>query len=263
MIVIRSLRPILSSLALSALAMAALANENAEELGGCKGGNPEQQIEACSRLIESGKLPKDLLPHAFNNRGMAKTGLGDIEGALNDLDQALKFDPSHEHANLNRGYANMLLGNLDEAKRDFVRAMEANPLFAEPYIGRALTSIMNGETDLAIADLDKAIKFDPRNINAYINRGFAHRMKGDISKAIADFKAALKLDPLDKEVQQNLDELLQEQKAPSANSTKEVKRGFHLAARRVTGQASRLRYVLRPGEIGKNSITCNEQHLSC
>ncbi len=241
---IQRLSPLLLALLFPAFAAVAMANTTDSGFEGCKENEPHAQIEVCTRLINLGTLPAELIPDAYNNRGMAKIVLGDVEGGVKDLDHALSLEPEHEHAHLNRGYAYIFLGDLSTAKRAFERAMQVTPFSAEPYIGRALASIMNGEAKPAINDLDKAIKFEPRNIIAYINRGCAHRMNGETSKAIADFEMALKIDPQDPDAQRILDELMLEQNAPTAKSTIPGTARYRLYSRHRI-RSLQLKYVLR------------------
>ena len=39
---------------------------------------------------------------AYNNRGFAKSKLGDLEGAISDYDEAIRLDPEYATAHTNR-----------------------------------------------------------------------------------------------------------------------------------------------------------------
>jgi tetratricopeptide (TPR) repeat protein len=63
------------------------------------------------------------LATAYNNRGNAKRGLGDVAGALADYDRALALDPRLAAAYINRGLTRLLQWQEAEAQRDFDRCL--------------------------------------------------------------------------------------------------------------------------------------------
>ena len=70
--------------------------------------------------------------------GAAKIAEGDFEGAIKDLDEAIRLDPKNATAWHDRGFAKKELGRYAEE----------------------------------IADYDEAIRLDPKNATAWISRGF-------------------------------------------------------------------------------------------
>ena len=93
------------------------------------------------------------------DRGVAKSDLGDKQGAIADYNQAIQFKPDNAEAYLNRGRAKDKLGD---------------------YQG-------------AVADYNQAIQFKPDFANAYYNRGNAKKNLGDNQGAISDFNQAAQL----------------------------------------------------------------------
>ena len=64
------------------------------------------------------------LAWAYNNRGVAKNGLGQPEAALADYDQAIALNPVYAAAHNNRGVANQNLGRITEARADYQKAID-------------------------------------------------------------------------------------------------------------------------------------------
>ena len=77
----------------------------------------EEGIADCDQAI---KLDPRLAS-AYDNRGLAKFGLGRNEEAIADFDQAIKLDPSAISYS-NRGVVKHMIGRSSEAKEDLVKA---------------------------------------------------------------------------------------------------------------------------------------------
>jgi tetratricopeptide (TPR) repeat protein len=64
---------------------------------------------------------------AFNNRGNARRDKGDLDGALQDLTEAIRLKPGCADAFHNRGNARIAKGDLDGALPDFTKAIRLKP----------------------------------------------------------------------------------------------------------------------------------------
>src|SRR5437667_7763689 len=119
----------------------------------CSGDSaPEAAIEACSRLIASGRMA----------------------GA--ELGKALFW----------RGYAHDRQGATDSAIADYSEAIRLDPTTAAAYEGRARILTETGHRDRAIADWSEIVRLDPNNLTAHINRGVLRFFTGDLDHAIED-----------------------------------------------------------------------------
>ena len=87
---------------------------------------------------------------------MRKAG-GDLEGAIEDFDQAIEIDPRYFEAYINRGalYCDQL--------HDYDRAIEINPLYPEAYTNRGNIRRSRGDLPGAITDFEKALEVAPAN----------------------------------------------------------------------------------------------------
>jgi tetratricopeptide (TPR) repeat protein len=61
---------------------------------------------------------------AYNNRGVAKSGLGNKQEAISDFDKAIAINPQSAEAYGNRGNAKSDLGNNQDAIIDLSKAAE-------------------------------------------------------------------------------------------------------------------------------------------
>ena len=61
---------------------------------------------------------------AYNNRGIARDGLGDKKGAMEDFNQALRINPNNDKAYYNRGIVRYGLGDKKGAIEDLQKAAD-------------------------------------------------------------------------------------------------------------------------------------------
>ncbi|WP_255608751.1 tetratricopeptide repeat protein [Methylosinus sp. Sm6] len=184
-----------------ALSCALVAQARADDLDLCidSAANPDASIPACTRLLDKGGSVEEA-SELYNQRGVAKEGKGDLDGASRDFTAALDRNPNLTVALKNRGFVRKKLGEADLAVADFSRALrlaQNGPLAADLYNLRGATLIDKDEYDAAIADFNRSIMVDRKYVKAYVNRGQAYYFKRDFDKAIADFDQAVRLLPDD------------------------------------------------------------------
>jgi tetratricopeptide (TPR) repeat protein len=135
----------------------------------------QEAVEAYTKAI-------DIKPHpwVYNNRGLARSELGDLDGAIADYDQAIKLNPQLVEAYGNLGNIHYLSGDLDGAIDYFTEAIKINPQLAEAYLGRGVARSDSGDLSGAIEDYTEAIKLNPQDVKAYYHRGDARFQLGDL-----------------------------------------------------------------------------------
>jgi tetratricopeptide (TPR) repeat protein len=139
----------------------------------------------------------ELSPRAafYLNQGIVRNDLGDKQGAIDDFNQAIKFNPNLALAYYNRGIVRYELGDKQGAIDDFNQAIKFNPNLAEAYYNRGIVRYELGDKQGAIDDFNQAIKFNPNLALAYYNRGIVRYELGDKQGAIDDFNQAIKINP--------------------------------------------------------------------
>lgn len=132
---------------------------------------------------------------AYDNRGTAKSAMGDPEGAIADFDKGIELNPRFPNAYYNRGNAKLTTGDLLGAISDYDKAVEIDPLFVGSYVNRGSARSRLGDHKAAIADCDKALEINPQLELAFDIRGGAKHALGDHQGAIADCNKAIEFNP--------------------------------------------------------------------
>lgn len=156
----------------------------------------DTQIIGCTSVIESGKERNDNLAIAYSNRGNAYRFKGDVDRAIQDYDQAVKFDPKSAAVFINRGAGYDSKGQHDRAIQDYDQAIKLDPRQIVAFLNRGIAYNSKGQHDRAIQDYDEAIRLSPKREAIHVlNRGNAYRLKGDIDRALRDLNEAVALNP--------------------------------------------------------------------
>ncbi len=100
-----------------------------------------------------------LLADIYNDRGLARLQLQDLEAAMLDFSKAIHLDANDYRAYFNRGCACRRKGDNFGALRDFSEVIRLNPNNAIAYVNRGMTRYHLGYYQGAIADLQKASDF--------------------------------------------------------------------------------------------------------
>jgi tetratricopeptide (TPR) repeat protein/S1-C subfamily serine protease len=163
-------------------------NQKAYVLEGIK--QHDKSIAIYSEIIQ--KQPEG---YVYNNRGLAKSNLGNKQGAILDYDRAIAINPKLVLAYNNRGNAKSDLGNNQGAILDYDRAIAINPKDAMAYSNRGVVKSDLGNKQGAILDYDRAIAINPQYVMAYYNRGVAKSDLGNKQGAILDYDRAIAINP--------------------------------------------------------------------
>ena len=147
----------LAPLAVATHAMAGMS----QDLASCTAAKGLSSAVACTRVMDSGRLPDEQAWIGHFNRGSG-----------------------YRRANA-----------YDQALADFDKAVELKPRFARAYQGRALVHDELGADYKAHADLDRAIELDARDWSAYYSRATILRGGSDFDGALADLAKAAERAP--------------------------------------------------------------------
>ena len=178
---------------------------------------PKASIEACTRLLSSGRLGNANRAVTYFNRGNAYFNVRKYEEAVTDYDQAIRLNPKDAAAYFNRGDARYNLRQYREAIADYDQVIRRNPKHVDAYFNRGdayynlgfwqISRIKPNKQQCgsrrnlgvyrqAIADYSQVIRLDPKHAAAYFSRGLIYRDKiNDRPRAIADLRAAHRLEP--------------------------------------------------------------------
>jgi Flp pilus assembly protein TadD len=144
-------------------------------------------------VVELPPLPKDA--NFFREMGVVSYRIGDFQGAIVKLDEAIRLDPADALAYDIRGNARDQIGSFESALADYDAAIRLDPNNPILFHDRAIMWHRKGELDKALGDLDRAIRFTFSDPILYCDRGLIWYEKGSHTRAVADFNNAIKLDP--------------------------------------------------------------------
>jgi tetratricopeptide (TPR) repeat protein len=141
---------------------------------GFKAAGPDEGVRCYTEAI---RLQPDYAA-AYNNRGIAHSDQGDLDGAIKDYDQALRLKPDDAPA-YNRGIARSDQGDLDGAIKDYDQAIRLKPDYADAYYNRALVWEEQANYSAAIDDYQKYLD---------LGGGVRDGDQAEVKKTIRNFK---------------------------------------------------------------------------
>jgi tetratricopeptide (TPR) repeat protein len=123
------------------------------------------------------------------------TSLERYQDAISDYYLALSLIPATQNYLIadiynDLGLAKFHLNNIESATQNFTLAIRLNPQDSRAYFNRGCTCGKNGDNLCAIRDFDAAVHLNPNNTQAYVNRGIAHHRLGYEQSAISDLQTA-------------------------------------------------------------------------
>ena len=156
----------------------------------------------------------------YINRSLAREELGDLKGAMEDLDMAVLLDPDNALARMNRGLLREKIGDYNRAIEDYSFVLECVPDHIRARYARAMLLKQTGDWEKAIADLTKLINEFPDFIDLYTLRAGLYRNMGQDKLAAADEITALNLNVL----AMHLDSNGKDKDEPSQEAVEKMKR---------------------------------------
>lgn len=129
----------------------------------------------------------------FINRAFLRYRLDDYYGAMADYDYAIQLEPDNRIAIFNRGLLRAEIRDDNNAIDDFSRVIALNPNDYKTLYNRAILYRQTGNLKGAIADLDKVLEAFPDFAAAYFMRFDCRRMLGQTAAAERDYNKSIAL----------------------------------------------------------------------
>ncbi len=188
-------------------------------------------------------------PLFANNRGVARTMLGDADGALADHSLALALQPDYAPALLARS---RLLNTRDDhaaALKDVEAGLQAGPDSIPLLDEQSRALIGLGRQREAIAVLDKATRLAPQRPLLHFRRGLIRAELGDNDGAIADFTREIAVNPELPGAYVQRGRLLLDVKKDTAGARADYDKAVAVAPAFAMGWSHRARARLMSGDL--------------
>jgi len=127
------------------------------------------------------------------NRGLAKDGNKDTEGAIADYQRALSINPDHGLARHNLGVLRATKGPSEESEKLLLEAIEKNPNLPYPHAQLAYHKFNRGDYKGSLEEYNRAINIDSTDVEYYLNRALVYEKLKDYENSLFDFNKALTL----------------------------------------------------------------------
>lgn len=136
----------------------------------------EGQAKRARAVLEPLARSSDV--EVINALGIARTGDGDLPGALAAFRRAIEIDPRNALAYQNEGIARLQFGNLPEALAAFDHALALNDHLPRAWNAKGVALAKSNHPDEAIAAWQRAAELDPSQMDALFNIGLTAASRG-------------------------------------------------------------------------------------
>ncbi|MCB1519184.1 MAG: tetratricopeptide repeat protein [Hyphomicrobiaceae bacterium] len=150
-----------------------------KDLADCPNPKSAASATACTRILASGRLPKEQHYIAYYNRAWAHRLAGRNDQALADYGRARALRPSFPKTLLSRGSLHRDMGRLERARKDFDSYIAISPKDWQGYLYRARTLRDLGRRSDALDDAERAIERAPAQTQPKILRALLVAELGD------------------------------------------------------------------------------------
>lgn len=158
-----------------------------------KKGTQAEQIQICTRAIDSRVFFGRDLAQLVMRRGVLYSLLGNNPAAMSDYSVAISLLPAEARFWLQRGIVKAGAGDHERAIPDFDEALRLKPANPTALYFRGHSHAALGQTEQALEDYDRALELKPDFPSALVFRGVLLERLGSPTRAVADYTAAYKL----------------------------------------------------------------------
>jgi len=157
-----------------------------QDLSSCTAAKDRAGAAACTRVMSSGRLPREQMYIGYFNRGTAWRRAGEVDKAIDDFTKVLELKPGFARALEARGEAYADRGDDGAAMADLDAAVASGGADWRFRYSRAVLLRAAGKTDAAIADLDAAAALKSDAPHVTLMRALMRAEAGDYAQANAD-----------------------------------------------------------------------------
>jgi tetratricopeptide (TPR) repeat protein len=134
---------------------------------------------------------------AYVGRSRAYLQLNDLDRALDEVNQAVKYDPRSSLAYGQRGIVLKVQGRTVEALEDFGRAVKITPHYSWAFAQIADIQLRKNDFERALENCNRALEINPSFVEGLRLRSRILSRAGKCREAFEDLNKAIKLRPDD------------------------------------------------------------------
>jgi Tfp pilus assembly protein PilF len=139
-----------------------------------------------------------------NNLGVILARDGDLEGAMNQYQQAIAINPEYAEAHANLGHVLLSAGRFEAARSQLLEVLRLKPSLAMAHADLGVINAAGGNYQEAIVHLSESLRLAPDDAETHSNFCFVLQHAGRVEEAIAQCREALRLRPDSPDAQFNL-----------------------------------------------------------
>ncbi len=158
-------------------------------------GSPQQVIDACTALLNSGEPTPQRRLALYIERSQAEEKLGKYLAATQDLGQAIALAPRAPSLYVARAIDYTRVTDFQLAIADCTHALELQPYDVQALYIRGGAYDLSGDYQDAIGDYTLLLTVRPQDANPFLLRAHAYERLTNFEKALADYNSALQLAP--------------------------------------------------------------------
>ena len=128
---------------------------------------------------------------AYGNLGQYLRDRGDLEGALEQFDNAVRTGPTKGAYLNSRGKLFFDRGEVGRAIEDYTEGIRREPALAELHINRGAALAQQRRYDEALGDINRGLELEPGDFNGLLNRSLLYYTVDRLPEAVADYTAML------------------------------------------------------------------------
>ena len=155
----------------------------------------EGKLDAAQVICEEILREQSNHAGALHLLGIIKYQIGEVEGALDFLREAVMLEPNNAVFHYHHGLAFHKLQKFDAAIASYDRAIEADPDAADAHMNRGNACAALKQYEAAIISYDKAAALRPQASHIYFNLGQVLLELKEYKAAAGSFSKALELKP--------------------------------------------------------------------
>lgn len=153
-----------------------------------------QRIDSVMEMLEGTGLTGARSRYHLLRARILYARLDDPDGALEDLEAALRLDPESSAAHLLRADLRLSRGDLQAAREDLTRAISLDSNSAAAWRMRGSLELAAGEYEAAEADLTRAIELGLSSPGLFYDRAMAYAGLIEKARALNDLHMAIMMD---------------------------------------------------------------------